>query len=122
MIGRTDKNPQLDLLKVQLTHFINPEHELTKLASKINWDTVESDLAVYFSPRVLRRYQSERWSGSQFLSRYTGSAKSTPLGTGLITRTGSTSVAKSTSRTILRSTITTSARFGNELAMKGMRR
>jgi len=51
MLGKTDKNPQLDLLKVQLVHFINPEHELCKLATKINWDIVESELAIYYSPK-----------------------------------------------------------------------
>lgn len=51
MLGKTEKNPQLDLLKVQLVHFINPEHELCKHASKINWDSVEKELAVFYSPK-----------------------------------------------------------------------
>jgi len=49
MLGKTEKNPQLDLLKVQLIHFINPENELIKLASKINWDSVEMEFAEYYS-------------------------------------------------------------------------
>ena len=51
MLGKTEKNPQLDLLKVQLVHFIYPDHELFKLASRINWDSVEKELAVYYSPK-----------------------------------------------------------------------
>jgi IS5 family transposase len=51
MLGKTEKNPQLDLLKVPLVHFINPEHILYKLASKIDWDKVENEFAVYYSPK-----------------------------------------------------------------------
>jgi len=51
MLGKTEKNPQLDLLQVQLVHFINPEHELCKLVSRIDWDTVEKEFAVYYSPK-----------------------------------------------------------------------
>jgi transposase, IS5 family len=51
MLGKTEKNPQLNLLKVPLVHFINPEHILYKLASKIDWDKVENEFSVYYSPK-----------------------------------------------------------------------
>ncbi|MHC1704818.1 MAG: transposase [Tenuifilaceae bacterium] len=51
MLGKTEKNPQLNLLKVQLLHFINPEHELYKYAKKINWESVEKEFAEYYSPK-----------------------------------------------------------------------
>ena len=51
MLNKTEKNPQLDLLKVQLAHFINPNHELSKLASKINWDLIEQEFEPFYSPK-----------------------------------------------------------------------
>ena len=51
MLGKTDKNPQLELLKVPLVHFLNPEHELYKHALQVNWDIVEKDFACYYSSK-----------------------------------------------------------------------
>jgi transposase, IS5 family len=51
MLGKTDKNPQLELLKVPLVHFINPNHELYKLTSSINWILVEDEFAEYYSSK-----------------------------------------------------------------------
>ena len=49
MLSKSDKNPQLNLLEVPLVHFINLDHELCRLAKKINWDEVEKDFAGYYS-------------------------------------------------------------------------
>ena len=49
MLGKTEKNPQLNLLDVPLVHFINQEHELYQIAKKINWEAVEKDFAAYYS-------------------------------------------------------------------------
>jgi transposase, IS5 family len=49
MLGKTEKNPQLNLLEVPLVHFINQDHELSQFARKIDWDTVEKDFASYYS-------------------------------------------------------------------------
>lgn len=51
MLGKTDKNPQLNLTGVPMVHFIDPSHELCQLAKKINWDDVERDFAGYYSSR-----------------------------------------------------------------------
>jgi len=49
MLSKTEKNPQLNLLDVPLVHFINQEHELCRLAKKINWDEVEKEFASFYS-------------------------------------------------------------------------
>jgi transposase, IS5 family len=49
MLGKTEKNPQLNLLDVPLVHFINQEHELCQFAKKIDWEAVEKDFAAYYS-------------------------------------------------------------------------
>lgn len=48
MIGKIDKNPQLEMFKVPLKHFINQGHELVLLSRKINWEQLESELKVYY--------------------------------------------------------------------------
>ena len=48
MIGKIDKNPQLEIFKVPLKHFINEGHELVLLSRKINWEQLESELSVYY--------------------------------------------------------------------------
>lgn len=48
MIGRIDKNPQLEMFKVPLKHFIKQGHELVLLSRKINWEQLESELSVYY--------------------------------------------------------------------------
>ena len=49
MLGKTEKNPQLVLSETPLIHFINPDHELCHLASKISWEKIEQDFAVFYS-------------------------------------------------------------------------
>ena len=49
MLSKIEKNPQLNLMEVPLVHFINLDHELCRLAKKINWDEVEKDFAGYYS-------------------------------------------------------------------------
>jgi transposase, IS5 family len=51
MLGKSDKNPQLNLTEVPMIHFIDPEHELCRLAKKINWDDVEKDFSRYYSTK-----------------------------------------------------------------------
>lgn len=48
MIGKIDKNPQLEMFKVPLKHFINQGHELVLLSRKINWEQLESELKAYY--------------------------------------------------------------------------
>jgi len=47
MIGKIEKNPQLEMFKVPLKHFINEYHELVLMSRKINWEQLESGLSVY---------------------------------------------------------------------------
>ncbi len=51
MLGKTEKNPQLNLTETPLIHFINPGHELCQLARHIDWDQVENDFAVFYSDK-----------------------------------------------------------------------
>jgi IS5 family transposase len=51
MLGKSDKNPQLNLTQVPMVHFIDPGHELCRLAKKINWDDVEKDFSRYYSTK-----------------------------------------------------------------------
>lgn len=48
MIGKIEKNPQLEMFKVPLKHFINENHELVLMSLKINWEALESGLSVYY--------------------------------------------------------------------------
>lgn len=48
MIGKTEKNPQLEIFKVPLRQFINESHELVLLARKIDWEQLQSELSVYY--------------------------------------------------------------------------
>jgi IS5 family transposase len=51
MLGKTDKNPQLNLAEVPLIHFIDPGHELCKRVRGTDWNAVEKDFAGYYSPK-----------------------------------------------------------------------
>jgi IS5 family transposase len=51
MLGKSDKNPQLNLTGVPMIHFIDPGHELCRLAKKINWNDVEKDFAGFYSTK-----------------------------------------------------------------------
>lgn len=48
MIGKIEKNPQLEMFKVPLKHFIKENHELVLLSVKIDWEKIESELGVYY--------------------------------------------------------------------------
>jgi hypothetical protein len=49
MINKIPKQPLVEMYRRLLVNFINLNHELCQLASKIGWDDLESDLASYFS-------------------------------------------------------------------------
>jgi hypothetical protein len=44
MIGKIEKNPQLEMFKVRLKHFIKENYEFVLLSGKIDWEQVESEL------------------------------------------------------------------------------
>ena len=48
MVGKIEKNPQLNIFKVPLVSFIRENHELCLLTKKINWDLVEKDFMEYY--------------------------------------------------------------------------
>jgi len=48
MIGKIEKNPQLEMFKVPLKHYIKENHEFVLLSKKINWEQLESDLEIYY--------------------------------------------------------------------------
>ena len=49
MIGKTEKNPQLNVFRIPLVNVINMNHELVELAQRINWKSVEREFAPYYS-------------------------------------------------------------------------
>ena len=49
MVGKIDKNPQLEVFKIPLVQFIQEDHELCVLANKIDWDSLEEDLSIYYT-------------------------------------------------------------------------
>jgi hypothetical protein len=49
MIGKTEKNPQLNVFRIPLLNVINMKHELVELAQRINWESVEREFATYYS-------------------------------------------------------------------------
>jgi len=48
MLGKTDKNPQLNMYQVPLIQFIDKSHELCQAAEQIDWDELERDLTDYY--------------------------------------------------------------------------
>lgn len=49
MVGKIDKNPQLNIFEIPLKSFINLNHELCILASEIDWDSIEKEFSVYYT-------------------------------------------------------------------------
>jgi IS5 family transposase len=48
MVKKIDPTPQLDVFKVPLVHFISLDHEIVKLAQKIDWAPLEKELSTYY--------------------------------------------------------------------------
>ena len=48
MIGKSDKQPQLNIFKIPLNQFIDPKHELVLLSKKVDWEKVEEDFSEYY--------------------------------------------------------------------------
>lgn len=48
MVQKIDKNPQLEIFKTPLKHFIKEEHHLILLSKRINWDLLEDQLSKYY--------------------------------------------------------------------------
>lgn len=49
MLGKTPKTPQLNIFEIPLRSFINIEHELCVLSSKIDWDELEKEFSPLYS-------------------------------------------------------------------------
>lgn len=49
MVGKIDKNPQLNIFEIPLKSFINMKHELCILAAEIDWDSIEKEFSVYYT-------------------------------------------------------------------------
>lgn len=49
MIGKTPETHQLKIFETPLLNFINPNHELVKLAQAIDWNLLEKEFEGYFS-------------------------------------------------------------------------
>jgi IS5 family transposase len=48
MLGKIDKQPQLNIFKIPLKQFIDHDHELCLLSKKIDWEKVEEDFSQYY--------------------------------------------------------------------------
>ena len=49
MLGKSEKNPQLNIAEIPLIHFIDPNHELCLLTRKTDWEKVDRDFAGFYS-------------------------------------------------------------------------
>jgi len=49
MVGKIDKNPQLNIFEIPLKSFINLKHELCILSKEINWGTIEKEFSIYYT-------------------------------------------------------------------------
>jgi IS5 family transposase len=49
MVGKIEKNAQLDIFHTPLVQFIDLNRPICILARKINWEEVEKDFTVYYS-------------------------------------------------------------------------
>lgn len=61
MIGKTDKNPQLNVFSTPLVSVINMKHELVKLTQRIDWKSVEKDFLLIRLIWVVQLYLSAGW-------------------------------------------------------------
>ena len=48
MLGKIDKNPQLNMFQTPLEKMINLKHELCLLAEKLDWDNIEKEFGKYY--------------------------------------------------------------------------
>jgi IS5 family transposase len=48
MVSKTEKNPQLNIFKIPLQHFIDQNNSLIRLSGKIDWDRLEKSLSEYY--------------------------------------------------------------------------
>ena len=48
MIGKKERNPQLNMFRIPLKQFINESHELVLLSRKIEWEKLENNLSVFY--------------------------------------------------------------------------
>lgn len=49
MLGKTPKNPQLNIFEIPLISFINLDHEICVLSRNIDWDNLENELSPLYS-------------------------------------------------------------------------
>ena len=48
MVQKIDKNPQLDMFRTPIKHFIQESHKLVKLTRQIDWDRLENELSEFY--------------------------------------------------------------------------
>jgi len=48
MVGKREKTPQLNMFQIPLKQFINESHELVGLSKRMDWESIERDLSVYY--------------------------------------------------------------------------
>lgn len=48
MVGKKEKNPQLNMFRIPMKQFIDESHELVGLSKKIDWESLENGLSVYY--------------------------------------------------------------------------
>jgi IS5 family transposase len=72
MIGKTDKNPQLNVFRIPLVNVINMKHELVELAQRIDWRSVEKDFAPYYADMGRPAVPVRKMVGSMLLKQMFG--------------------------------------------------
>jgi hypothetical protein len=63
MIGKTDKNPQLNVFRTPLVSVINMKHEFIELAQRIDWKSTKKDFGSYYSEMGLPAVPISRMAG-----------------------------------------------------------
>ena len=80
MLGKSELNTQLNLMEVPLLHFIDPSHELCRLAKKIDWHEVEKDFAMYYSKVGAPSVPLKTIVGLTILKQVYGESERTAIG------------------------------------------
>jgi hypothetical protein len=122
MLKKLPTQPQLEMFKTLLVSFINPQHELCLLAKKIDWDGLEKEFDPLYRTVGKPSIPILTIVGLLLFKQMYNLGDETVCSVTWRTRTGSTSVGRSTSSTVTPLIRVTSFTSGTGLARKEWRR
>ena len=94
MIGKSEKNPQLDFLKVPLVSIINMNHELVELSRRIDWESANKDFEDYYHYTGRPGVPVRKMVGSMLLKQMYNLSDESYTARGSKIPTGNTSVVR----------------------------